>query len=552
MSPSSLHTTLSLLLLPCLASAQEAPNKALNTHPGRFIEVEGEMEFRGVLTALPLQLKNAAEYGLTEAQVAERRAAAEAALAEYSVVVYIPETDETMIEVGVGNEQAVAEALMAGGNFRYVTPDWTVYPIANCTNDPLLGNQWHHDANRMNSCDGWDIATGDPNTVVAICDTGISTGHSEFQLHRREGYNAVDQQWENSGGSINDIHGHGTMTSGCAAANGNNGNGISGVGWDLGHRMMRVSNSSNGSSSLGVLNHAARTASNQGDRVVNISYSGVTDSSNQTTGAYCRNQGTLVVWAAGNSGNNYSGNRDDQLIVVVATNSSDSKPGWSNYGSFCDLAAPGESVYTTAGSNGYSNVSGTSFSAPLTAGLLGVIFSADPSLTPQEAEDILRAGCDDIGNSGVDDTFGYGRIDVGQSLALVDTCGVNNYCTAVANSSGNAGQMGHAGSASLTANDLVIGADFCPPNKFGLFFFGNLQANAPSGDGVLCVGGNLHRFPVQQTDFFGSAFLAVDLGNLPGGGTIFPGDITNFSFWFRDSTPAGWNFSDGLSVEWCN
>ena len=349
-----LRGALAVLVLPCMAAAQADLKETAPTRPGRFVQIPGEMEFNGVLTALPLQAEDAATYGLTAAELAHRRAEAQVALAQYPLVKYVDATDETLIEVGVGNERAVARALMANGGFRYVEPDWTVYPIANCTSDPLLGSQWHHNANRMNSCDGWDIETGDPNTVVAICDTGIRTTHSEFQLHRQEGYNAVDQQWENSGGAINDIHGHGTSTTGCAAANGDNGNGISGTGWNLGHRMMRVSNTSSGSSTLSILNHAARTASDVGDRVANISYSGVTSSTNQTTGAYCRAQGTLVVWAAGNSGSNYGGNRDDELIVVVATNSGDSKPGWSNYGSFCDLAAPGESVYTTSASGNNS------------------------------------------------------------------------------------------------------------------------------------------------------------------------------------------------------
>lgn len=553
MTPFLLRGALAATLLPCVAAAQADLKETPPTHPGRFVEVPGEMEFNGVLTALPLQAGDAAIYGLTADELALRRAEAQAALAQYPLVKYIDATDETLIEVGVGNEQAVAQALMAEGGFRYVEPDWTVYPIANCTSDPLLGNQWHHNANRMNSCNGWDIEVGDPNIVVAICDTGVRTNHNDLQLHRKEGYNAVDQQWENSGGAINDINGHGTATTGCAAANGDNGTGISGTGQSLGHRMMRVSNSSGGSSSLSVLNHAARTASDVGDRVANISYSGVTSSSNQTTGAYCRAQGTLVVWAAGNSGNNYSGNRDDELIVVIATNSGDNKPSWSNYGSFCDLAAPGESVYTTSsgGNNSYGGASGTSFSAPLTAGLIGLIFSADPSLSAQEAEDILRAGCDDIGSSGVDNTFGYGRIDVGKTLELVDTCGFTNYCDALPNSSGFPGIIYPSGSASISANDLTLYADLLPPGKFGIFFVGTAQASTPLGQGILCVGGTIGRYGAVMTDSFGSANQAINVNALPGGLTVQPGDVLNFSYWTRDVSST-FNFTNGLSVQWCN
>ncbi len=80
--------------------------------------------------------------------------------------------------------------------------------------------------------------------------------------------------------------------------------------------------------------------------------------------------------------------------------------------------APGSNVYTTNTGSRYSAVDGTSFSAPLTAGLIGLIWSFNPSLTPDEVEAILKAGCDDKGASGVDDTYGYGRINSFNSLIL--------------------------------------------------------------------------------------------------------------------------------------
>ena len=141
------------------------------TAPARFVSVPGQLEFRGVLTARPLQVEDAAKYGLTEAQVLARRDLAFDAMAVYTLVEYVDATDEYLFEVGLGNEQAVAGSLMAGGDFQYIEPDWLCYPIASCTNDNKLNQQWHHNANRMNSCKAWTLETGDPNTVVAVCDT---------------------------------------------------------------------------------------------------------------------------------------------------------------------------------------------------------------------------------------------------------------------------------------------------------------------------------------------------------------------------------------------
>ncbi|HET6164563.1 MAG TPA: S8 family serine peptidase [Planctomycetota bacterium] len=388
-----------------------------------YVAVRGAREFTGELIARPRQAKELRRAGYTEAQTDRQLQLAHDRLATFAIRRRVAQTDEVVIRVPAGRtENDVSRELMATGLYQYVEPNWKVYPIgfvvappANCTNDPSLSSQWHHDDDRMDSCDAWTITTGDPSISVGICDTGVLTTHEDLQLHRLEGYNAVDQLWESQGGSISPVHPHGTMTTGCAAANGNNGIGVSGVGWDLSHRMLRVSNDSSGSASLDVLQHAARTAVENGDRVASVSYSGVDDASNLTTATYIKSIGGLLVWAAGNDGRNLTfGNRDaDDIIVAGATDSGDNLASFSAFGQFVDVVAPGVSVFTTDASanNAYTSVSGTSFATPLTAGLCALIWSADPTLSPDDVEQVLKNGCQDLGAAGVDDTFGYGRID---------------------------------------------------------------------------------------------------------------------------------------------
>ena len=375
--------------------------------PVHYTAVRGDHEFSGRMIVRPIPADKWRAIGLADEQIQLRRNSAVDAVSQYAVVEYIQTTDEYIIKVPNGQtENQVANALLATSNFQYAEPDWILYPIG-CPNDSRFNSQWHH--TNMDSCAGWDIATGDPSVSVGICDTGIRTTHEDFQLHRLEGYNAVDRVWENQGGNIGAVHPHGTMTTGCAAANGNNGVGISGVGWNLSHRMLRVSNSSGGSSSSSTLQHAARTAIENGDKIASVSYSGVDSSSNLTTATYIRSLGGLLIWAAGNDGRNLTfGNRDnDDIIVVGATDINDNKASFSAYGQFVDVVAPGVSVYTTdSGSNtDYAYVSGTSFSTPLTAGLAALIWSANPSLTSSEVEAILKGGTDDLGSSGVDNTY---------------------------------------------------------------------------------------------------------------------------------------------------
>ncbi len=128
-----------------------------------------------------------------------------------------------------------------------------------------------------------------------------------------------------------------------------------------------------------------------------------------------------------------------------------------------------------------------------------------------------------------------------------------SYCTTAPNSAGAGALMAWGGSGSLASNDLILVATGCPPNQFGLFYTGPDQASTPMGDGYLCVGGALTRFPALQVDWMGVAELALDHDSLPPGLTIQAGELWNYSFWFRDPAfgGAGFNFADGLEVTFC-
>ncbi len=420
-----------------------------------YTEILGVREFTGMLIARPVQAEAWSQRGLSSAEAEAMIADARVLMAEYSQKRYVPQTDEYVIYVPAGEtENSMAQRLMGTGLFQYVEPNYMVFPTA-CPNDGQFNSQYHHQANIMDSCAAWDIHTGNPTVGIGICDTGVRTTHQDLLLNRLEGYNAVDERWESEGGQIIDINGHGTATTGCAAANGNNGVGVSGVGWNLSHRMIRVSNSSGGGSSYDDLQHGARTSIEAGDKVASLSYSGVDSNSNLTTATYIKSIGGLMVYAAGNEARNLSlSNRDaDDIIVPGATDINDALAWFSNYGQMVDVVAPGVDVFTTSnGSNSaYGPASGTSFSCPLTAGLIGLIWSADPSLTPDEVEDILKSGVQDLGASGVDNTFGYGRIDSLGSLNLLG--GGDPFVLSVPTLTG--GQQATLSVTGATANDNV-------------------------------------------------------------------------------------------------
>lgn len=383
----------------------------------------GWCEFTGRVIVRPIQSEAWAAQELDVDKIAQRRAAALEAIGCYELQEHVRQTDEFIVQVPVGeHENEVIARLDASGLFEYAEPDWRVFP-AGCPNDPRLAGQWHHDDNRLESCQGWDLHTGDPRVGIGLCDTGVRTTHEDLESHRLEGYNAVDRVWENHGGEIDDINGHGTMTTGCAAANGDNALGVVGVGWHLGHRMLRVSNDPDGSAPLSTLQHAARISIESGDRVATVGYSGVDAASNFTTATYIKSIGGLLVWAAGNDGRYLLGDRDDDdLIVVGATNIEDARAVFSAYGPLVDIVAPGVSVYTTTkrSDSSYDSATGSSFANPLAAALCALIWSANPEFSPNRVELMLKRGADDLGDVGPDDDFGHGRINISGSLELIE------------------------------------------------------------------------------------------------------------------------------------
>lgn len=168
------------------------------------------------------------------------------------------EGDFQVVEVGKGNEDSFIQSFLKGSKkdlFEYVEPDYIEYPIAT-PNDPNLGLQYHHD--NMQSYSAWDMNTGSASVTVGICDTGLQLDHPDLAANKLEGYQATTQLWESQGGDVSPVHPHGTQCAGCAAAIGNNGEGLAGVGWNLKHRPGRVSDSPSGSASSSVLADCAR------------------------------------------------------------------------------------------------------------------------------------------------------------------------------------------------------------------------------------------------------------------------------------------------------
>ena len=381
----------------------------------QFKSIPRVQEFTGQLIVRPLQLDAMVAKNWSAAQINGEKARIQN-MFKTNTVRYHPETDEYVVKVPVGQtESTYATALLNTGEFQYATPNWKLFPL-NTPNDPLFSQQWHHVT--IQSPQAWDLWTGSSTFAVSFIDTGITKSHVDLKDLLLEGYNSVDRKTESEGGLINDINGHGTHVSGCGAANGNNGVGVSGVGWNFRIRFVKTSNDPSGGASFDDILTGARWAVDHGSKTMSASYSGVDNPEVGVTGTYVKSKGGLFLYAAGNDNRDLSGFSYDDTIVCGASNESDGKAGFSAYGKGVGVFAPGTNILSTTMDGAYGRASGTSMATPVTNGALATIWSSNPSLTPDEAQQILYSTCDNIGSSSV---FGHGRINVFKGVQLAQS-----------------------------------------------------------------------------------------------------------------------------------
>jgi glucose/arabinose dehydrogenase len=147
----------------------------------------------------------------------------------------------------------------------------------------------------------------------------------------------------------------------------------------------------------------------------------------------------------------------------------------------------------------------------------------------------------------------------GQIWKIVEDCTeqATTYCVLSPNSFSNGAQIGFNGDLDLGLDNFNLTVQGATQNEFGLFVFGDGEAQVLNGDGTLCVGGSqiFRILPPVQTDFLGSALVNIDLA-MPalGSGPIMPGTTYHWQFWYRDpGSPGGndYNWSNGLKTNSC-
>lgn len=339
----------------------------------------------------------------------------------------------------------------------YACPN-AVLQLDNIPNDPGYVNQWH--LAKLGAPFAWKIAKGSASVVSTVIDDGLDWQHPDIEANLRikaaedinnngrfdpspppsgdldnidqdgNGYRDDVIGWDFISGDPNPAPNtgddHGTHCWGITNAVTNNATGVAGTTWNTRSIVCRAGYG--GSIYLSQATSAIQYATNERIWSISMSFGGssvYTPMRDACLAAW--NAGLVLFGSAGNEGLEnmrypacYAG-----VENVAASNNSDVKASWSNYGTWVDVTAPGVSIYSTVSrsSGSYSSMDGTSMACPLAAGVACWLKSLDPSLTNVACTARMHAACDTM----PDPLYRQGKLGAGR-VSLANLVLKQYYC----------------------------------------------------------------------------------------------------------------------------
>lgn len=334
-------------------------------------------------------------------------------------------------------------------------------------NDPHAVDQWY--LNRVEARAAWDVTTGSNEVVVAVLDSGLDLDHPELaeNVWTNPGEIAGDGIDNDSNGFIDDVHGwdfvdedgvptpeqdepyvsdgviHGTSVAGIIGAIGNNGQGIAGLAWHVRLMPLRILDGTGAGYSKSA-RRAIEYATANGADVINLSFTGPDfDEKFRWAVENAYNHNVVIVAAVGNTGTTgtdvdlhpfypacfIAEDGRDFVIGVAATDEDDLKADFSNYGARCtDISAPGVEIFSTSYGDPdwpdfrrseWSIASGTSVAAPIVSGIVALMRSVNPTLSPLGVKTVLQLSADPLPFGGeTDGKMGTGRVNAARAVEL--------------------------------------------------------------------------------------------------------------------------------------
>ena len=308
----------------------------------------------------------------------------------------------------------------------------------------LPSEQWHH-ANLgqriaqtqgvpgadIDSIAAWRVAPGDrPGALLAVIDSGVDFTHPELaRLQWRHPGEVCDNGLDDDdNGFVDDCLGwdfgdddadpsprtlsndesrckrwHGTFIAGLSSALGTNQQGGSGVHW--GARLINIKKHDDQGcvSTTAQSLEAVQYAVDLGATILQMPF--VTEARSSLFERALRQAAAadvVLVMSAGNDGADlderplYPASYDlNNQLVVASSDPRDALSSWANYGALSvDLAAPGESLYSSDQELDYRVRSGSSYAVPLVAGVASLLRATYPGLSASQVVESILEGAE--------------------------------------------------------------------------------------------------------------------------------------------------------------
>jgi len=340
-----------------------------------------------------------------------------------------------------------------------------IYDLDVMPNDPRTGDQKHLDIVKL--AEAWNVSKGSKNVVIGIIDTGVDWDHEDLAANiwvnqgedvngdgqitaaddnnidddgngfiddyrgwdfvETEKYPGITPPTNDEDGTVadndpTDVEGHGTHCAGIASAVTDNGVGIAGTGWNCtimpirsGYKIIDEQGFQTGSIAWGY--EGVKYAADNGADIISLSWGGGGASFfGRDAIDYAYNKGVLIIAAAGNGGayeKHYPSSYDHVVSVAATRHWIDKKATFSSYHETVDICAPGDAIYSTYPNSAYAEISGTSMSSPMVAGVAGLVKALHPEWTHDRVAMQLLETADNIDddNSDLLGWLGSGRVN---------------------------------------------------------------------------------------------------------------------------------------------
>jgi len=362
---------------------------------------------------------------------------------------------KNVYKIGFSGRYPIADliqALQKDENVEYAEPV-PIYKTFSVPDDPYYpAQQWG--LSDINPQPAWDVYEQNPGNpvVVAVVDDAVALTHEDLQANAWVNPaeipgNGID---DDDNGWVDDVNGydvadndpnpnppatatntffhHGTHVAGITAGVTDNSVGMASVGRNN-IKIMAVKTKKDSNTNPSTLDDTASGvayAIMAGADVINMSW-GSFGTNNTLTNlmVIARDMGIVLVAAAGNTGTlQYAYPASyEHVISVGALQPGNLVASFSTYNDQVDVMAPGLDILSTlpGSSSSYGELDGTSMAAPFVSGLCALIYSYNPSLSPDQVELIIKNNCIDITalNPNYTGYLGSGKVNAGAALTSI-------------------------------------------------------------------------------------------------------------------------------------